>query len=174
MRALVAIALIATPAAAETRLGGGYMMTRPIAGDAGGADHAIVLRWEQAVRAGLDLGLAVQGGHAPGNDEETLTRLAVMPTLGVRGELGELIVRGDIGVGWQLAHGRAKFAGIPARGTEARGLRAELGLSATAALTTRVALRARIGVVLDGTFPVSLPSSTRLGPLVEAALVLGL
>ena len=170
----VALAVLATPAAAESRVGASYMMSRPVTGDAGGADHALVLRGERGLRHDVDIGVIVEAGYAPLNDDETLKRVAVLPTIGLRGRVGELVLRGDVALGWQLLDGRTRLGNVPVEGTEPRGLRAELGVAAETAVGATAAIRARVGIAVDAVFPANLDSSTRLGPFVELGALFAL
>jgi hypothetical protein len=174
LAAAAATALFVTPATADSRIAGGFMMGRPIAGLSGGADHALVLRGEHGLRDGLDLGLALHLGYAAGNSDESLMRFAVLPTLGLSRTVGDMRLRADLGLGWMVADGTTNLAGIPVTGTEARGLRAELGISLDAPLSARAALRGRAGLALSGLYPDAVDPGTRSGPLVEVALVFGL
>ena len=140
--AVVALVLTATTAAADNRLGAGYMMGRPIAGETGGVDHALALHGEHVMTADVDLGVTVELGYTPGNDAETLKRLAIMPMLGVHSEPGDLVVRADLCAGWQVADGRTRIGPMPVAGTEARGVRAELAIGLEAAVSRRTTLRA--------------------------------
>ncbi len=177
----VALLVLATPAAADDsptptagpQLGVSYMMSRPVTGASGGADHAVVVRGE-LMRPDFAVGIALEGGYAPGNEDETLRRFAIMPSIGVYRALDGVTLRADVSFGWQLLDGRTRLGDVPVTGTEARGARAELAVGADAPLSRPASLRARIGLALDAVFPVALDASTRLGPFVEVGLVLAL
>ncbi|MBA3453750.1 MAG: hypothetical protein H0T42_11715 [Deltaproteobacteria bacterium] len=168
--ALVVLAL-ATPAAAESHVGGGYVMGRPVAGRAGGADHALAFHVDTVVRDEIDVGVTIEGGYTPGNADESLKRFAVMPGVGFRGAVGELLVRADVLVGWQVVDGRTHLAGLPVTGTETRCVRAELTIGVDAPLSGSFALRARAGLAVDAIYPVNVDGMTRLAPLIEIAVM---
>jgi hypothetical protein len=167
MRALLVVALLATPATADHQVGGGYMMSRPISGESGGADHAGVVRWLGRVGVDVDVGLALELGHAPGNTNESLTRFAVLPTFAYRADVGDSVAGVDIAFGWQLAHGTTNVAGVPVTGSESRGIRGEVGLYFAAPVASKTWLRARLGVSLDGIYPQTVDAQTKLGPFGE-------
>ena len=181
LAASVALLLLATPAAADDssrptagpQVGLSYMLSRPVTGESGGADHALVVRGE-LMRPDVAVGIALEGGYAPGNDEETLRRFAILPMIGVYRAMDEVTLRADVSIGWQLLDGRTRLGNVPVAGTEARGVRAELAIGADAPLSRPATLRARVGLALDAVFPVQVDASTRLGPFVELGLVLAL
>jgi hypothetical protein len=170
LAASVAVMLFATPAVAvaETRLGAGYMMSLPVAGDSGGADHALSIHGERKLRSDIALGVALQAGYAPGNDDETLRRFAVMPLLRVQSEVaGAFSAGADVALGWQVLDGRTRLGDVPVAGTEPRSIRGEVAIFGEAPVSKRIAIRARAGLVIDAVFPASAQAATRLGPLVE-------
>lgn len=167
--ALLVLAAV-TPAAADSHVAAGYLGGRPIAGDAGGLDHALAVRADRA-SGSVELGLALEVGHAPGNEDESLTRFCVLPGVAVRRPVGELLVGGELSVGWQVVDGRTRLAGNPVAGTEARALRGELALTAQGELTRRLSLRGSVGVALDGIYPADIDGETRVGPFVAFAIV---
>lgn len=165
---VLAVLAVTPPARADDRITVGYMAARPITAEDSGLAHSIAARWDRLVMPWLEVGAGVEAGFSSG--DESVDRFAVLPGLAFVERVGDLSFRLEQQIGWQVAHGKVTLDGIPLRGTETRGFHYEGALAVDAMLTSGVDLRARIGVTVDGLYPVG-HSSTRVGPFVGVAAV---
>jgi hypothetical protein len=172
MRSFVPVLLLAaTPASADSHVAAGVLAGRPAAGSSGGLDGALTVRADHGLVESLEVGLGLELGHAPGNDDESLTRFAVLPSIAVGHTVGDLVMRGEFAAGWQIVDGRTHLAGNLVEGTEAHALRVELAASAQGMLSERLALRITAGLAVDGIYPASVDGGTRASPFVAFAIV---
>lgn len=156
------------------RLSAGYMLSAAPAGSAG-ASHAIDLRYAHRLGV-LDLGLTAELGYGVGETSavgtEELKRLALLASLGIDVAVTRVLgLRAEAAMGWQLLSGTVQLDTKRLEGTEARGLRAELGGGFNVALSDRLWLTARVGGALDG-FYTELESSTGLHLFGQVGMVL--
>jgi hypothetical protein len=135
------------------RISVGYAMSGPPAGDTG-LSHGVDLRYAYRFWRALDLGLAGQVAYGAGAGPQSLTRAAVMATLGAEWRpIRRLGLRLDTGFGWQLLSGTLRLGGQQLTGTEPRGFRFELAGGVNVSLTGSFGLFARGGLALDAVYP---------------------
>jgi hypothetical protein len=143
-----------------------YLMTGAPAGDSG-LNHGLDLRYAFSAHRHVELGLAGQIGHGSGpaagptnaTGGQALTRAALLATVGVTfAPLQRLRLGLDAGLGWQLLAGSVQLGAQRVEGTEARGLRLELGGALAVDLIENLALRVRGGFALDGVYPQAVQS----------------
>jgi hypothetical protein len=150
------------------RLALGYLLGGSPAGDVG-LSHGVDLRYSYRFWKPLDLGLAAQVAYGaqrpkPTDDEQSLTRAALLVTLGAEYLPADWVaLRVDGSVGWQLLSGTVQIGSSRLSGTEPRGLRAELAAGLGFNVVANFWVRARGGLSIDGVYPDGLPASTNLG-----------
>jgi hypothetical protein len=147
----------------------GYFASRPIAGHASGIANAIAARWDRMLDSGFEFGLGLELGYSGG--DEPLTRATLLPGVAWRAKLAQVLVGADVAAGPQIVRGRVTIDGIPLSGIEPRGFHAELAAAIDGELTSRLYVRARAGVAIDGLYPAG-HASTRGAPFVEIAIVI--
>jgi hypothetical protein len=161
----------ASPSSAGHRLSAGYLVSRPIAGDASGLAQTFATGWARLFDSGLEVSLGIELGHSGG--EEPLERAALLPGVAWVAMSSAIVARAEAAIGPQLVDGRVTIDGIPLRGIETRSFHAELGGAIDGELAPTLDVRARIGIAIDGLYPAG-HASTRAAPYVELAVVLHL
>jgi hypothetical protein len=166
--AVTAALLASTAARADDRVALGYLASRPIAASGSGLAHSVAMRFDRDVTSRIELGVGLELGVSGG--AQPLQRLALLPGIALVHKAGSLTWRLEEQIGWQIVRGRLTLDGIPLRGTETRSVRNELAVAVDAPLTEVVDLRVRVGLQIDGIYPVG-HASTRLGPFVGISFV---
>jgi hypothetical protein len=153
------------------RIGVGYVLGTSPAGDVG-LTHGVDARYSYRVWKPFDLGLAAQVAHGahtdpnapPANAEQSLTRLALMFTVGAEVlPVQWLALRLDGAVGWQLLSGTVLLGGAHLTGTEPRGLHAEVAGGLGFNVVSNFWIGARGGLTVNGVYPDGFVSQTNVG-----------
>ena len=167
MKRVIGLALVlcgSTAVHADDRVTAGYMISRPITQSGTGASHSALVRWDREVWRALEVGFGIELGVSGG--DEPIARFAMLPGVAYTfARVGELGLRIEEQVGWQIVRGRLTIDGIPFRGIETRSWHNEIAFAAGAPISDQIDLRARAGIVIDGIYP-SGHASLRVGPFV--------
>jgi hypothetical protein len=160
-------------ASADDHVALGYLVSPPIADSGTGVVHTVAGRWDRMLSSKIELGLGLELGASGG--DQPLTRAAILPgaayVIGTFDTpVGAMTVRVEEQLGWQIVRGRLTLGGIPLRGTEPRGFHEEAALALDLDVNATIAVRARVGVVLDGIFPAG-RGSLQAGPFIGLAAV---
>jgi hypothetical protein len=145
------------------RLSFAYAFSTAPAGDAG-VSQGVDVRYAYRIWRALDLGVAGQFGYGTGSAGESLSRAALMLTVGAEWRPVERLgLRLDTAIGWQLLTGSILLGGQQLTGTEPRGFRYELAGGLNVNVASSFGLFVRGGLAVDGVFPQGIPSSVRPG-----------
>jgi hypothetical protein len=152
------------------RLSVAYAFSTAPAGDAG-VSQGVDARYAYRIWRALDLGVAGQFGYGTGSAGESLSRAAVLVTLGAEWRPVERLgLRLDTALGWQLLTGSILLGGQQLTGTEPRGFRYELAGGLNVNVAASFGLFARGGLAVDGVFPQGIPSSVRPGGFLNVGM----
>jgi hypothetical protein len=168
-RVLFVLLATASRASADDHVALGYLASPPIAESGSGVAHAVAGRWDRMISPVIELGIGIEVGASGG--DEPITRLAVLPGGAILiTRYRAITVRIEEQFGWQIARGRLTLGGLPLRGTEPRGFHEEVAFAIDVEVNPTVALRGRVGAVVDGIFPAG-HSSIELGAFVGISAV---
>jgi hypothetical protein len=126
------------------------------------------MRWDRLFTPYLEAGAGLEVGFSTG--DEALQRYAVLPGVAFVHPVGEIVLRVEEQLGWQLVHGRLTLDGIPLAGTETRSFHNAFAFAADAPISGDFDIRARIGFAIDGIYPAG-HSSTFFGLFAGIAVV---
>jgi hypothetical protein len=166
--ATLALLLCASPAAADDRITVGYLLSRPSAASGGSSAHAVASRWDRMFTPYLEAGAGLEIGFSFG--DQALQRYAFLPGAAFVYPVGEIVVRVEEQLGWQIVRGRLTLDGIPLAGTETRSFHNAFAVAADAGLTDTFDIRARLGFAIDGIYPAG-HASTFFGLFAGIAIV---